>query len=206
MSVACSPEPLSVVVYRHVSVDQLDRIAGFALSRLLGEPNRVLIRGIAQKHVIAQRLEKGVCHGEKAVNHQYIGNADCFLFRVKCPVVILKESLSCFPVKGNVPLYFFREVLADTICSGEVEAYKAAFPLTNRFQSQQRRAVCSADGKAGGNGQPIPVFLLKRCHDPRIIGHAALEDDMPPHALAAHDLVKIVFYDGTAQPCGNIRL
>ena len=49
----------------HVAVNQLDRIAGFALCVLLGQSNGVLVGRVRQNHIVAEILEERIDQREK---------------------------------------------------------------------------------------------------------------------------------------------
>ena len=59
--------------------------------------------------------------------------------------------------------------------------------------------VCSTDGEAGRDCEPISKFLAESGHDAGVVGHTALEHNMVSYWLAPNYLVKIISDNGLAQ-------
>ena len=187
----------------HVAVDQLHWVAGLRLGGLLGEADDLLIGGRGEEHVVPQLPEEGVGHGEELVDHQGEGHPHRLAPGDRRGIVSLQKQLRPPLVKGDVTLHLRRKGGGFLRLAGEAVETGGAL---RRIQGQQGGAEGPADGEAGGDGEPVPEFLTKGGHDPGVVGHAALEDDLPPHRLAAHHLVQVVSDNRLTQAGGHLCL
>ena len=187
----------------HVAVDQFHWVAGLRLGGLLGETDDLLIGGWGEEHVVPQMPEEGVGHGKELVDHQGKGYPHRLAPGDRRGIVPLQKQLRPPLVEGDVALDLWRKGGGFLSLAGE--AVETGWTL-RCLQGQQGGAESPADGKTGGDGEPVPKFLAKGGHDPRVVGHAALEDDPPPHRLAAHHLVQVVADDRLTQSGGHFCL
>ena len=70
----------------------------------------------------------------------------------------------------------------------------------------QARSIGAADGETGRNREPLPQLLLKRSHNPGIVGNAALKHHAAPDGLGPNDLVEVVADNGPAQASRHLCL
>ena len=186
-----------------MAVEQLHRVTGLRLGSLLGQPDDLLICGRREQDIESQVPEKCICHGEEFVDHQRIGDAHHLFPWDPDGVIPLQQQRPRPLVEGDVLRHpWAGGVFRPGRCVKSVEAGRAA----DRLQRQQGRSIGAADGETGRNREPLPQLLLKRSHNPGIVGDAALKHHAAPDGLGPNDLVEVVADNGPAQASRHLCL
>ena len=189
----------------HVTIDQLDRVAGLTLCQLLGKPDGFLTGRVGQDYVEPQRGKERICHGKEFVDHQHKGHAHRLFARVAFPRVAFQKQVVGLPVKINVSLGLGAAAVLCGLCRA-VKPDELAGRIAHRFLRQQGRAVCAADGEHRADPDPAAIGRLKSRHDAWIVIHAALQYDVLSDRFGADHFVQVVLHDGVAQSGRNICL
>ena len=189
----------------HVTIDQLDRVAGLALCQLLGKPDGFLAGRVGQDYVEPQRSKECIGHGEELVDHQHKGYAHRLFARVAFASITFQQQFVGLPVKINVFLDLCTAAVLCGLCRA-VKPDELTGRIAHRFLRQQGRAVCAADGEHRADPDPAAIGRLKSRHDAGIVIHTALQYDVLSDRFGANHFMQIVLHDGVAQSGRNICL
>ena len=190
----------------HVTVNQLDRIAGLASCILLRQTNCLIICRLCQKNVVSKRGKERICHREELVNHQRKRHADSLFSRVALACVAVKQQLIRLMVKLNVFSHFFVSRVHMNRLSGKLIACKGRFFSYICLFCKKCHAKCTANGKVWIDDQTFTIKSAKCCHDARIVCHAALKHDMVSDWLCSYNFMQIIFHDCIAKTRRNLVL
>ena len=124
--------------------------------------------------------------------------------------VVLKEELLGAGVEGAVK----RHLLLVNLARGTPGASQVK-PLESRtlkvglpclLGRHERRSNGARDGKVRAHGNRVAPKRPKGLHDSGVVRHTALEHDMAPHALRAHNAVQVVAHDRERKARGDVGL
>ena len=187
----------------HMTMDQLYRVTGLRLGCLLGEAYDLLVGRRREQYIESQLPEEGICHRKELVDHQGKRYTHRFPSGDRCWIITFQQQPWATLVKGDVALNLRGQ--GDLRFRLPVEPMEAGRAFLG-FQCQQGGAVCSTDGEAGRDCEPISKFLAESGHDAGVIGHTALEHNMVSYWFAPNYLVKIISDNGLAQTSCDLCL
>ena len=191
-------------------VDELHGIAGLTARVLLCQAD-LLLGGIGrEQHVVAQAGEVGVGEREQAVQHEAARDAHGLLGRVDLARVALEKELLGLFVERTVECDCVLVHAAPRGCrAGKIEPLERR-ELETRLRGgiggHEGRPHRTRDGEVGRHRERVRVERPERLHDRGVVGDAALQHDMRPHALAAHHAVQVVAHDGEGKAGGYVAL
>lgn len=183
-------------------MQKFDRVAGFGLRSALRQPNNLFVACRRQEHVEPEVFEKSVGHREKFMEHQSERHADRLFARYRRWIVTRQQERTGLFVEGNVLLHGWWQ--SGLFSSAGVESMEAGRAFC-RFQSEQRSAVSTADGKTWRDMQTLAEDLTEGGNNAWVVGDATLKNDAVADGFVCYDLVQIVAHDRMAEPGAYIR-
>ena len=113
----------------HMSVNQLDRVAGLALCVLLGELDGLFIGHMGHHYVITKIFEELICKSKKLKHDKNHRNTDRFLVRVDRCIIATHGKLSRHLVKFFIFADFFRHILLFDFFGWKIKTKESTFFL-----------------------------------------------------------------------------
>ena len=157
-----------------MSVDQLDRITGLSACILLRQTDGLFIGRIRKYHIVAQRMEKCICHREKFMDHQYKRNTDRFLLRVTFTGISVQKQSSRLMIKFDIFPHSLTRCIHVDLFSGKIKSNEAAFFVFYRILGKQSHAICTTDREKWIDRNPFAVKSTESRHNARIICNTSL--------------------------------